>query len=149
MSGPDQSQRLLPACTSDEGQDGLLTVLWVRHMSGHQHYSQTLLWKRRRLTLAYWSNSTAASACRRCSVSFPVGQTIRERFDRQVPVSPARQPFPWIPARSLASRARCSGGRGICWATHTAFLQLEQLTNACRALVNSPHRHSNRPACSA
>lgn len=56
----------------------------------------------------------------------------------------------WLPARSLASRANWSGGRGICCATQMAFLQLELLANACRALTGSPHRHSNRqsqPAC--
>lgn len=55
----------------------------------------------------------------------------------------------WLPAKSRASRASWSGGSGICCATQMAFLQLEQLVKACSALAGSPHRHSNKPACSA
>lgn len=111
------------------------------------------------LTLAYWSNSRAASECRRCSVSFPKRQQNKPVWDLPAmtqevdyPASPANLSsymLPWLPARSLASRASWSGGRGICCATQMAFLQLGLLANACRALAGSPHRQSNRPACSA
>lgn len=110
----DQAERLLPDCTSDQSQDGLLTVLletencrpvslnkqlsvagWfseylhnkikchriISHLFFccteaascfiRRHFVQQLL-AAEDLTLAYWSNSRAASEYRRCSVSFSI-----------------------------------------------------------------------------
>lgn len=124
------------------------TQTWAHATADSSLGRQWWLWNIQ-CTLAYCSKHRAASVCLLASRSF--SENIRHTtwltdiYNLSRKHAYMRSP----PARSRASSASCSGGNGMCVATARAFLQLVQLTKACRAWAFSPHRHSNSPACSA